>query len=135
MFARSLPTWPAFEETNACLIRLARSYRLAIISNVDDQLLSQTVRQFAVPFDVVVTSEQTKSYKPNQAIFARALELIGEYPNRIIHIAEGRCEATPARGLGIQSIWVERSPRSDAGSNAQPNAIVANLTQIVEATS
>jgi 2-haloacid dehalogenase len=134
-FARSLPTWPAFEETNTCLTGLARCYRLAIISNVDDQLLSQTVRQFAVPFDVMVTSEQTKSYKPNQAIFARAVELIGEHPSRIIHIAEGRCEATPARALGMRSIWVERSPRSDDGSNAQPNAIVANLTQIVEATS
>jgi 2-haloacid dehalogenase len=134
-FARSLPTWPAFEETDTCLIRLARRYRLAIISNIDDQLLFETVRQFAVPFDVMVTSEQTRSYKPNQAIFARAVELIGEHPNRIIHIAEGRCEATPATALGMGSIWVERSPRSDDGSNARPNAIVANLTQIVDASS
>jgi 2-haloacid dehalogenase len=110
-FSHSLPTWRTFEETNTCLTRLARCYRMAIISNVDDQLLSQTVRQFSVPFDVMVTSEQIKSYKPNQAIFDRAVELIGEHPNRIIHIAEGRCEATPAKALGMGSIWVERSPR------------------------
>ena len=135
LFARSLPSWPPFQETNACLTWLARRYRLAVISNIDDRLLSQTIKQFAVQFDVLVTSEQTKSYKPNPAIFDRAVELIGEHPSRIIHIAEGRCEATPVRALGMQSIWVNRSPRSDDGSKAQADAVVANLTEIVEAIS
>jgi 2-haloacid dehalogenase len=134
-FASSLPAWPVFEETNPTLIRLARRYRLAIISNVDDHHLAQTIEQFDVPFEVMVTSGQTRSYKPDRAIFDRAIQLIGEHPRRIIHIAEGRCEATPARALGMRSIWVNRSPRSDDGSNAQPNAVVSNLTQIVEAMS
>ncbi|UPK26146.1 HAD hydrolase-like protein [Bradyrhizobium sp. 195] len=134
-FACSLPSWPPFAETNSCLTSLARRYRLAVISNIDDRLLSQTREQFAVQFDVLVTSEQTKSYKPNRAIFDRAVELIGEHPSRIIHIAEGRCEATPVCALGMQSIWVNRSSRSDDGSNAQPDAVVANLTEICEAIS
>jgi 2-haloacid dehalogenase len=135
LFARSLPSWPPFEETNACLTWFARRYRLAIISNIDDRLLSQTIEQFAVQFDVLVTSEQSKSYKPNLPIFERAVELIGEHPSKIIHIAEGRCEAIPVRALGMQSIWVNRSPRSDDGSKVQPHAVVSNLTEIVEAIS
>jgi 2-haloacid dehalogenase len=134
-FASSLPTWPVFEETNPSLTLLARRHRLAIISNVDDHHISQTIKQIGAPFEVVVTSEQTKSYKPDLAIFDRAVKLIGEHPSSIIHIAEGRCEATPAHALGMRSIWVNRSPRSDDGSNAQPNAVVSNLTQIVEAIS
>ena len=100
-FANSLPTWPLFEETNPALIRLARHYRLAIIFNVDDHLLATTIKQFAVPFEVIVTSEQANSYKPDHAIFAEAVRLIGEHPSSIIHIAEGRCEAAPARALGM----------------------------------
>jgi 2-haloacid dehalogenase len=134
-FASSLPTWPVFEETNPSLAWLAGRYRLAIISNVDDYLLSQTIKRLSVPFEVIVTSEQTNSYKPDRAIFDRAVKLIGEHPSSIIHIAEGRCEATPARALGMRSVWVNRSPRSDDGSNAQPNVVVSNLTQIVEAIS
>ncbi len=134
-FANSLPAWPVFEETHPSLAWLARRYRLAIISNVDDHLLSQTVKQLGVPFDVMVTSEQTRSYKPDRAIFDRAAKLIGGHPSSIIHLAEGRCEATPARALGMRSIWVNRSPRSDDGSNAQPNAVVSNLAQLVEAIS
>lgn len=132
-FANSLPTWPVFEEANSSLTWLARRYRLGIISNVDDHLLSQTIKQLRAPFDVIVTSEQAKSYKPDRAIFDRAVKLIGEHPSRIIHIAEGRCEATPARALGMRSVWVNRSPRSDNGSNAQPNAVVSSLTQLVDA--
>jgi 2-haloalkanoic acid dehalogenase type II len=131
-FAGSLPAWPVFEETNPSLTWLARRYRLAIISNVDDHLISRTVRQLGVPFEAIVTSEQTSSYKPDRAIFDRAVKLIGEPAGSIIHIAEGRCEAAPARALGMRSIWVNRSPRSDDGSNAQPNAVVSNLTQLVE---
>jgi 2-haloacid dehalogenase len=134
-FASSLPAWPMFEETNPCLTRLARQYRLAIISNVDEDLLFQTVKQFDVRFDVMVTSEQAKSYKPDRVIFDRAVDLIGEHPNSIIHIAEGRCEAAPARALGMRSIWVKRSPKSDDGSNAQSDAVVSSLTEIVEAIS
>ena len=133
LLAGSVSNWPPFEETNACLTWLARRYRLAVISNIDDHLLAETIKHFTVPFDVLVTSEQAKSYKPNPAIFKRAVELIGEHPSKIIHIAEGRCEATPARGLGMQSIWVNRSFRSDDGSRAQADAVVSNLTGIVEA--
>lgn len=134
-FANSLPTWPVYKETNPSLTRLARQYRLGIISNVDDHLLSQTIRQFNAPIDFTVTSEQTGSYKPDRAIFDRAVDMIGEHPGRIIHIAEGLCEATPAHEVGMRSIWVRRSTRSDDGSNAQPDAIVSNLTQLVDAIS
>jgi 2-haloacid dehalogenase len=134
-FAGSLPAWPVFEETNPSLTWLARRYRLAIISNVDDHLLAQTVKQLGVPFDVMVTSQQARSYKPDRAIFDRALALIGGPAVNVVHIAEGRCEATPARALGMRSIWVNRSVRSDDGSNAQPDAIVSNLAQLVEALS
>jgi 2-haloacid dehalogenase len=134
-FANSLPAWPLFEEANPSLSRLARHYQLAIVSNVDNHLLSKTIEQFDVPFVATVTSEQTGSYKPDRAIFDRAVQLIGELPSRIVHIAEGRSEAAPARALGMRSIWVNRSRRSDDGSNAQANAVVSSLSQIVGAIS
>jgi 2-haloacid dehalogenase len=68
-FAASVPTWPVFEETNPSLTWFARRYRLAIISNVDDHLLGQMIKQLDVPFEAMITSEQTKSYKPDRAIF------------------------------------------------------------------
>jgi 2-haloacid dehalogenase len=88
-FAGSVPTWSVFKETAPSLTWLARRYQLAIISNIDDRLIWQTIKQIGVPFEVIVTSEQTRSYKPDRAIFDRAVKLIGEDPRSIIHIARG----------------------------------------------
>lgn len=130
-FALTLPSWSVFAETNAALAYLARRFRLAIISNVDDDLLSGTLDQIETPFDAVITSQQTGSYKPEKPIFEAALQRLDEAPHRIIHIAEGLCEAAPARDLGMMSIWVKRSSRSDEGSNAMPRAWAPDLMSIV----
>lgn len=132
-FPRSLPTWPVFAETHEALAQLAKHFRLAIISNVDDDLISSTLANISTPFDEVVTSEQTRCYKPNMPIFEVALRKLDEAPDKIIHIAEGLGDARPAKQLGMKSIWVERSSRSDDGSIASPHAKAPNLMAIVEA--
>lgn len=132
-FARSLPNWPVFSETNEALLYLSKHFRLAIISNVDDELIAGTLTQIDASFDVVTTSQQTRCYKPNKAIFEIALRRLGETPRKVIHIAEGLCEAKPAEQLGMKSVWVERSHRSDDGSMASPHARAPNLKAIVDA--
>ena len=131
-FPLSLPTWPVFAETNEALAQLARHFRLAIISNVDDDLISRTLGNIGVSFGEVVTSQQLGFYKPNIPIFEHSLRKLDEAPDKIIHVAEGLCEALPARQLGMKSLWIERSPRSNDGSGAIPNAKVPNLMAIVE---
>lgn len=132
-FPQSLPKWPVFVETNEALAHLARHFRLAIISNVDDDLISATLANISVPFDEVFTSEQTHCYKPDRLIFETALCKLDEAPDKIIHIAEGLGEARPAKQLGMKSIWVERSSRSNDGSSASPHAKAPSLMAIVEA--
>jgi len=132
-FPQSLPTWPVFDETNEALAQLGGHFRLAIISNVDDGLISQTLNNISVRFDTVVTSQQVHSYKPDISIFEQALHSLDETPSKVIHIAEGLCEARPARALGMNSIWVERSSRSEDKSGATPHAKAPCLMAIVEA--
>lgn len=132
-FLMSLPTWPVFTETNEALKQLAKHFRLAIISNVDDEFLFETLQSFDLVFDEVVTSQQSQCYKPDAMIFEQAICRLHETPAKIIHVAEGLCEARPAKKLGMQSIWVKRSDRSDDGSGATPNATAHNLVELVDA--
>ena len=131
-FVASLPTWPLFEETIPALFELSQKYRLAIISNINDHLIEQTLINFPVTFDVITTSERTRSYKPEMEIFTQALQELGGQASSIIHVAEGLCEATPARKLGMASIWVRRTVRSDDGSGATPDVTIASLSELVE---
>jgi 2-haloacid dehalogenase len=133
-FAQSPPKWPVFEETNIALRRLAAKYRLAIISNVDDALISLTLQNIDVAFDAVMTSEQARSYKPDHSIFEQTVHRLDEEPRKIVHVAEGLCEAFPATELGMRSIWIRRSSRSDDGSGATPTATVSSLAEVVAAS-
>src|SRR2546426_1119361 len=106
--AESLPTWPPFADTNPALQRLAGAgYRLAILSNVDDDLLAGTRKHLGVEFDFVVTAQQVGSYKPPPPhLTAGRQRLRG---TRLLHVgARYFPHLQPARGLGLPIAWINR---------------------------
>ena len=60
----SVQRWMPFKETATQLQKLSKKYSLGLISNIDDKLLGQTRRHINVDFDLVVTAQQVRSYKP-----------------------------------------------------------------------
>src|SRR3954469_5071431 len=61
----SLKNWVPFPDTVEALKHLKTKYRLAIISNTDDDLFAETATLLEVPFDHVITAQQVRSYKPS----------------------------------------------------------------------
>jgi len=108
VLSESLPTWPMFEDTNPALERLkAMGFRLGILSNVDNDLLAATRRQFTVEFDLLVTAEDVRSYKPAEPHFRAARRLIGGV--RWLHAAQSLYhDIVPALHMGVTSVWINR---------------------------
>lgn len=106
--ADSLRDWQPFADTNPALERLATAgYRLGILSNVDDDLLTGTLRHLTVPFDLLVTAQQVRSYKPAPGHFLTAGQRIGK--DRWIHVAQSYFhDVVPARTLRIPVVWINR---------------------------
>jgi 2-haloalkanoic acid dehalogenase type II len=106
--ADTLPSWQPFPDTNRALERLAAAgCRLGILSNIDDDLLEETREHFTVDFDIIVTAQQVRSYKPGRAHFLTARELIG--PSRWLHAAESNFhDIVPTNALGIDNSWINR---------------------------
>jgi 2-haloacid dehalogenase len=105
--ADSLPSWQPFPDTNAALERLAAVSRLGILSNIDDDLLDATRVHFTVDFDVLVTAQQVRSYKPGHAHFQTARDLIGTAS--WLHAAESNFhDIVPTNALGIDNAWINR---------------------------
>lgn len=106
----SLPEWPPFADTIEALAALSSRYRLAVISNVDDDLFASTSQRLGVRFDWVITAQQVGAYKPSPVIFETALQRIGVPRERILHVAESLFhDIAPARALGLATVWVNRS--------------------------
>jgi 2-haloalkanoic acid dehalogenase type II len=114
--ARSLPSWKPFPDTNPALQRLkSAGHRLGILSNVDEDLLAETRKHFTVSFDIIVTAEEVRSYKPAPPHFDAAGRLIGNA--RWLHAAASNYhDIVPTNALGIPNAWINR--KGEAGERA-----------------
>lgn len=119
--ADSVPKWLPWPDTVAALTRLSKRYRLAIISNIDDDLFHATRRHLPVEFEHVTTAQQAQCYKPGLQIFRSALEKAGVGPERILHVGQSIYhDVQPAKALGLATVWVNRpSPRAGVGAVKQ----------------
>ncbi len=132
-FAMSVRDWPAFPDSAAALRALHKKYRLAIISNIDDDLFAYSAERLQVPFDWIVTAQQAKSYKPSLRNFRLAFERIGLPQNRILHVAQSLFhDIAPANALGVSSVWVNRrqkkeGPGATPAAQAHPDLVVPDL--------
>jgi 2-haloalkanoic acid dehalogenase type II len=112
----SLPRWKPFEETTAVLLELARRADLAILSNIDNDLLEASVRVLEAPIRHRVTAQDLRSYKPAHHHFRRIQQIAGLGPDEILHVAASlRHDQEPCRELGLRSVWINRrnEPRPD----------------------
>jgi 2-haloalkanoic acid dehalogenase type II len=127
----SLPGWQPFADTNRALERLSRRFQLGLLSNIDDELLAATRRHFTVPFELIITAEQVRSYKPSQAHFVEARRRIGD--KRWLHAAQSYFhDVIPASELHIPVAWVNRKNEQATPDGPQPSYEVRNLTELAD---
>lgn len=131
LLVASLPTWEPFPDTVGALRALKGRYRLAVVSNIDDDLFALTARRLGVDFDHVVTAGQVRSYKPSSPIFEEAIRRLGMAPETIAHVAEGVSEISPARRLGCATVWVRRHGRSARLLTEAPDLDVPDLRSLL----
>jgi 2-haloalkanoic acid dehalogenase type II len=130
--AESLPSWKPFPDTNPALQRLQRAgIRLGILSNVDDDLLAETRKHFTVDFEVIVTAQQVRAYKPSHAHFLEARKRIGKAS--WLHAAQSNFhDIVPTNQLGIANAWINRRGELPL-SEGTPRYEFANLTELADA--
>ena len=128
--------WPVFPDVVDALRGMNARYRLAVISNVDDDLFAGTAETLGV--DDVVTAEQVRSYKPNLRNFNVAAARMAVDKERWLHVAESLYhDIGPANRLGIASAWVNRENRGGAtlATDAVPDLVVPDLAALARTMS
>jgi 2-haloacid dehalogenase len=134
----SIPHWTPWADTVEALKTLKQHARLAIISNIDDDLFRSTRRHLQVAFEPVVTAQQARCYKPCLKIFELALEKVGVPRNRVLHIGQSIYhDVLPAQSLGLATVWVNRpSARGGVGAvkraEGKPDLEVTSLEQLAQ---
>ncbi len=125
----SVPSWHPFRETNAQLERLAKKYEIGVLSNIDDKLLGATRRHLRADFDLVVTAQQVRSYKPDPAHFKECARRIEKQKRHWVHIASGYpTDVEPCIQQKIPVIWVNRHGEKVEGGK-KPDAEVRSFRE------
>jgi 2-haloacid dehalogenase len=135
----SLKEWKPWPDTVTALRELHSRFRLAIVSNIDDDLFAATRPQLGVEFDQIVTAQQAGAYKPSLKIFEFALRRVAVPAHRILHVGQSVYhDVIPAQSLGLATVWVNR-PSARAGVGAvkavkgHPDLEVSSLAELAAA--
>jgi 2-haloacid dehalogenase len=131
----SVMRWPAFKETNTTLAKIAKKHSIGLISNIDDKLLGLTRRHLATPtgrpldFDLVVTAQQVRSYKPDPAHFTECERRIGTKKGWVHVGASYYHDVEPCIKKKIPVIWVNRHGVELEPGQKKPDAEVKTLRE------
>ena len=134
----SLKNWQPFPDTVAALSALKQKYKLAVISNIDDDMFAGTAKHLKVEFDWLITAEKVRSYKPSTRNFEIALETMGIPPEKLLHVAQSVYhDIVPATSMGISTVWVNRRhDKTGFGAtmpaSGKPDLEVPDLKTLVE---
>ena len=131
----SMSNWPVFPDAEQALNTLKTRYKLAVISNVDDDLFASSAKALNVDFDLVVTAQQVQSYKSDLRNFEFASALMAVENHNWLHVAVSLYhDIGPANQLGIKSVWVNRPNRGGGTrhTNAVPDMTITDLTTLAQ---
>ena len=128
----SLPDWPPFREVPETLEELRRrGWSLVILSNIDRALIVESEKRLGVPFDLIVTADDVRSYKPAHGHWSRFFELTTADREHHVHVGASLFhDVAPARELGLKIIWINRLGEA---AEPEPDRELAGLAGLPDA--
>jgi len=124
----------AFPEVYPVLEALRPRYRLAVLSNADDDFLTAALSRNNLRFDTVVTSEQAGAIKPDPAIFHYLTARLGLSPAEVLYVGDNPIpDVLGPRQAGLRVAWVNRTGVRRPRRVPPPDIRVRDLTSLLPA--
>jgi 2-haloacid dehalogenase len=133
-YFEAFPRFFLYDDVVRTLDRLSRCYRLAVVSNIDDDLLALT--PLRRNFDLVCTAERAKGYKPDGTLFRYLIENAGCPRDEILHAGQSQLtDLVGGKPLGLTIAWINRRQIGLDASVPRPDFIfpdIQSLSRVVD---
>ncbi|HVP11179.1 MAG TPA: HAD family hydrolase [Phycisphaerae bacterium] len=103
---------------------------ICVVSNADRADAEIALAVHGIKVAMLVTSEDTRSYKPDPGIFEAALKRTGWRRERVIHVGDSvHSDVGGACAAGIRTAWLNRSHRIHDIGTQEPDYEFADLLE------
>jgi 2-haloacid dehalogenase len=130
--ARSLPSWPVFDDVRPGLTEAReRGWKLAILSNTDRDLVDASMEAIGIWFDFAIVAGEIGSYKPVHRHWEVFRERTGADAATHVHVAQSLFhDIAPATDLGLPTVWINR--QGEPG-DPRPTVTLAGVGDLADA--
>lgn len=109
----------------------AAGYKLAAVSNIDDDLLQAT--PLARTFDLVCTAERARGYKPDGTLFRYLVTSSGLDITEIFHSGQSQhTDLVGGRPMGLTVAWINRRGLALAEGVPKPSCEFRQLRPLLD---
>ena len=128
-YFEAFPRFFLYDDVVRTLDQLSRHYRLAVVSNIDDDLLALT--PLKRNFDLVCTAQRAKGYKPDGTLFRYLIENAGAAKNEILHSGQSQfTDLVGGKPLGLTIAWINRRQIALDASVPRPDFILPDIQSL-----
>jgi FMN phosphatase YigB (HAD superfamily) len=104
------------------------AHPIILVSNIDRKDILHAININKINALEVITSEDSRYYKPRREIFDDALKKMRLHAEEVVHIGDSwGSDVIGAKNAGIKSIWINQKNKP-AGRDAEPIAVCSCLT-------
>ncbi len=121
-----------FPEVPAALERLARKYRLAILSNGDRDMLEAAKPYIGFAFDATISVQEAGAFKPDHRTYARAAEILEVGRSSVLFVANHAFDCIGAKASGMRAAFIDRRARPFGQTPHQPDIIVRDMAALAD---
>jgi 2-haloacid dehalogenase len=130
LYFSAFPGFQLYPDVAETLDLLATRYRLAIVSNIDDDLLALT--SLRRDFDLVCTAERVRGYKPDGSLFRYLLDKAGVTREEILHSGQSQfTDMVGGKPLGLTIAWINRRSVALHPSVPRPDFVLPDIASLV----
>ena len=127
-----------FPEVRAALERLAGDRALAILSNGHPDMLNAVVEHNGLASlfrGGILSVHAAKVFKPQPSVYALVEEALGVPRSMMGFVSSNGWDAAGAKTFGFRAYWVNRGGAPVERLGVRPDAIVKDLTGVIEVVS
>lgn len=122
---------PLYPDVAPVLATLRERYRLALLTDADNDFVTASMKRNDLSFEIVVTSEDQRANKPHVSMFREACSRLGVQPSEAVYVGDSAwSDIEGAHHAGMRAVWVNRHGADWPEEMEPPHGQVTSLEEL-----